>query len=387
MLYCNGETKKSISDTTVSDDVPANNTIWVLGDSILTDAAGHYNFFKKKKDLDIPGTQVLYMENMYAIRLVSPGIYTAKQAKNIPNIVLNSLVDTLNVKAKVPHTLIILINDHRFWNHSDLLSYQMERILQRFIKEIRRIIEDRNLSLPPRAANWDYPRIFINRALPLPNNMTTPYPKGFKSNRRKYNKILERGASEHNYETINLPDFTSDNDNELFSRNGSITNKGYIQLWMAISDTVHKSDNRHRINMNKVMAKQLSAQITSGVLPSNQPTDKEELSDIELLDTPKQPVTKPTKRALVVDFNKCDRRNIDVPPQSTSPQSTISEYYTSNPNTHHINKQYNQNAHQNKWNHPRTHGNQHNHHKPTFKGKRRNMSKSSWRDGNRTNNY
>lgn len=168
----------------ITDNVPANNTIWVLGDALLKEAAGHYSYFKKKKgEQKSADLQPLYMESMYAIRMVMSGIYTAKQAKNIPSIILNSLEDTLNVKAKVPHTLVILINNSRFWNDADLLQYQMDRILKRFFKEIARIIEDRNLSLPPRAVNWDYPRIFITKALPLPNNMSKPYPKGFKANR------------------------------------------------------------------------------------------------------------------------------------------------------------------------------------------------------------
>lgn len=98
-----------------ADDVPANNTIWVIGDALLTEAAGHYNIFKRKKGDKKDSTSdshILYMESMYAIRLIPSGIYTAQQAHNMPNLLLNSLVDTLNVKAKVPHTLVIIINDH-----------------------------------------------------------------------------------------------------------------------------------------------------------------------------------------------------------------------------------------------------------------------------------
>lgn len=372
----------------ITDDVPANNTIWVLGDSILVDAAGHYNFFKKKKDSNIPSSNNnnLYMENMYAIRLVSPGVYTASQAKNVPNIILNSLVDTLNVKAKVPHTLIILINDHRFWNNGDLLTFQMERLFQRFIKEIRRIVEDRNLSLPPRAANWDYPRIFINRALPLPNNMTRPYPKGFKSNRRRYNKLIQRVANSHNYEVINMPEFTCENENDLFSSDRFVTPKGYKQLWIAISDAVHKSDNHHRINMNKIMAKQLAAQIslTAAEIKGNQCTDDDDLSDIDSSDKNlhHEPLTtRPAKWSLITDFNQCDQttpKKIQI--SSDTPQSTISEYYTVD-NTDR--RQIIQGQHKmcgGQWKNHHKPNLQTNHHKPSFRGKRRTQSKNNWRN-------
>lgn len=291
----------------ITDDVPANHTIWVLGDSLLTEAAGHYNFFKKRKDLSLPTSQQqLYMETMYAIRLISPGIYTAKQAKNVPNIILNHLVDTLNVKAKVPHTLIIMINDYRFWNDSNLLASQMERIIARFIKEIRRIAEARNNSLPPRAVNWNYPRIFITKALPLPNNMCKPYPKGFKANRRKFNKLLLRGEQENAYKTINLPDFTCENENNLFHKDGSITKAGYRAVWLSVSDAIHKADNQDRINMNKAKAKQISSQIilTNDELKNEQ--NDGDISDIESLDDdtafiPRKPST--AKRALIDEFD------------------------------------------------------------------------------------
>lgn len=323
----------------ILDDVPANNTIWILGDSILTEAAGHYNFFKKKKDLTSAQamTQQLYMENMYAIRLIPPGVYTSNQAKNIPNVILNDLVDTLNVKAKVPHTVVIMINDHRFWNDTNLLTYQMERIINRFIREIRRIVEARNNSLPPRAVNWEYPRIFVTKALPMPNNMQS-YPKGFKANRRRYNKLLLRGEEQNDYQSINLPEFTSENENGLFTFDGRITQKGYRSLWVTISDAIHKSDNQTRINMNKAKAKQLSTQInlTSAELKG---AIDDDLSDVEYLgkddglhqdnnQRSHQHHHKPIKRALIDEFDSTEPKLAKASCEQSSPSSTISEYYT-----------------------------------------------------------
>lgn len=315
-----------------TDDVPANNTIWILGDSLLTNAAGHYNTFKRKKgDSKFTESQALYMENMYAIRLVSPGICTTSQAKNVPSLILSSLVDTLNLKAKVPHTLVLLINDPKFWNHTDLLTYQMERIIGRFLKEIRRIVEDRNLSLPPRAVNWDYPRIFITRALPMPNNMLKPYPKGFKTNRKLYNKLLQRGGGLHNYTTISLAEFSSDNLNNFFAQDGSITQAGYKYLWTAISDAIHKADNQDRINMNKAKAKQLAAQISltnSDLKPTNHVDDQDadELSDSEQIGKVDHQTRKPVKRSLTDEFDSSIQKRITS--TAESPGSHISEYFT-----------------------------------------------------------
>lgn len=324
----------------ITDDVPANNTIWILGDSLLTDAANHYHQFKKRKgepkDAGIADMQALYMESMYALRLVSPGIYTSHQAKNIPNIILNSLVDTLNVKAKVPHTIVIIVNDHRFWNNADLLTYQMDRLIMKFFKEIGRIIENRNLSLPPKAVNWDYPRLFITRALPLPNNMTRPYPRGFKANRRRYNRLLQRGEQQYNYKTINLTDFTCENSNKLFAPDGSITKFGYKQLWIGISDAIHKADNLDRILLNKAKAKKLALQTTltsSEIADAQAIHSSSDLSDIEPLMMAEQEAVKkrkPAKRALINDFpvHGATSTTSTRTQQNDSPASAVSEYYT-----------------------------------------------------------
>lgn len=331
----------------------------------------HYSASKKSREND---SQQFYIESMYAIRLVPPGLYTNTQAKNMPNIILNALVDTLNIKAKVPHTIVIIINDHRFWNDADLLTYQMERILHRFIKEIKRIAEARNTSLPPRAVNWNYPRLFLTRALPLPNNMTRPYPKGFKPNRRRYNRLLQKSEDHCRYTTINFPEFTCDNDNKLFEQDGSISNKGYTQLWATISDAVHKADNQERINMNRARAKQLSAQITLTKEEMKHPFKSEAntWSDIDALpdDGQKATLTKRgAKRGLLEDFDACGKKKIirnNRPDPDSSPDSTISEYFTSCSQRHH-HKSHGQG------NSPCTH------YKRTTQGKKKCSFKNNWR--------
>lgn len=370
-----------------SDDVPANNTIWVLGDNILTDAAGHYNYFKKNKDTKglETLTNQLYMENMYAIRIVSPGIYTARQAKNTPNIILNMLVDTLNTKAKVPHTLVILMNDYRFWNNRDLLAtYQMERIIHRFLKEIRRIIEARNLSLPPRAVNWDYPRIFISQALPLPNNMSKPYPKGFKANRSEYNQLLQREEAQLNYQSVNMSAFSSENGNNLFSEDGAITQKGFRTIWTTISDAIHKSDNQNRINANKAKAKQLAAQMASATSEAThsvrQLSDADDESEINNMDGCRKKKTKLTKRALLDEFNSSHRQTNTSKSLQDSPNSEISEYFTA-----HHNNQYDRSEYTAKHGTHTGHRKLCNdcyHHKPAYRGKHKNKRPSNWRNQN-----
>lgn len=44
---------------------------------------------------------------------------------NVPKLILEGLVETLNQNAKIPHTLIVVINDKSFWNNKDLLEHHV----------------------------------------------------------------------------------------------------------------------------------------------------------------------------------------------------------------------------------------------------------------------
>lgn len=305
----------------------------MIGDSLLTEASGHYSSIFMKKKGKHKSEDQLHIETMYALKCIPTGMYTAEQAKNMPKVLLDVLVEALNSHAKIPHTLIIVMNNHNFWNQSsDLLHFQMERIITKFIKEIRKIVELRNWSLPIKAVNWEYPRIFITKPLPMPNKLEH-YPKGFRPNRRRFNKLLLRGEATNRYKSINLAQFMCENENKLFDKKGRATEVGYKEFWIAVSDAVHKSDNNNRITNNKLKAKTLASQITLNQAELHEDNNST-YSDIETCTQPENtiqackrilPRNKPiSKRSLLQDFNNCDQE-----PCHSPALSTISEYFTS----------------------------------------------------------
>lgn len=251
--------------------MPANKTLWIIGDALMMEAAGHYNRVKRdllarKMELSDTdnvesGDNKLYIDENYAVKVTTPGI---NNVSSIPAIVANTFVDLLNENPKLPHSLIIAVDDYKFWNDRDLLASEMKWILKKFMKEMIKIAELRKLALHTKAVDWESPRFFITRPLPLPNNMPSEfYPKGFRANRRRFCKLLDRVATKCGFEQINLPEFQSNNDKQFFDKAGEISEKGFTMFWISISDAVHKVDDRHQIQFNKRKAKRLAQAIAA----------------------------------------------------------------------------------------------------------------------------
>lgn len=241
-------------------NVPANKAIWVLGDRILNEAAGHYQKFKPKPGEILDDTS-LYLERKYDLKRLTPGMYGHDISKplNVPAIIMENFVDALNlpVNEKVPDTIVILWNDHRFWNDELFLQNNMSKILHKFIKEIRKISEIRNFALPEKAANWDNPRLFITRPLPMPNGFAK-YPPHFKSNRRKLLKLLHKSSKREGFTAVNFDEFSCDNKNGYFNSDGTIAEEGYNYIWMSISNKIQEADREKEKLCRKLKAKQLA---------------------------------------------------------------------------------------------------------------------------------
>lgn len=252
---------KNILSCYHTGNVPANKNIWVIGDKLLNEAAGHYQRFKPKPG-EIVDDNTLYIERRYNLKRIPPGIYSYSKDLpfNAPELLISSFIDTLNEpsNAKLPDILLILWNDYRFWNNELLLKNHMSKIIRKFIKELKKIAEIRNDALPEKAANWQNPRIFISNPLPLPNNMGH-YPMRFKANRRKFTRILQKGSAKDGYTIINFDDFTSENANKFFHQDGAISEEGFTYMWTTISDAIHTSDKKQEILSRKAKAKELAA--------------------------------------------------------------------------------------------------------------------------------
>lgn len=180
----------------------------------------------------------------------------------------------------------------------------MGKIIKKFVKELKKITEIRNFALPEKAANWDNPRIFITKPLPLPNNMSTRYPPNFKSNRRRFTRLLQKGSGKDGYIAVNLDEFTCENKNNFFRRDGSISEDGFHYIWLALSEAVQLSDESHEKLIRKMKAKQLAALPATPEQPKQSEISMDGVSPLKTFEK-----RSPVRRSLNADFNATDKRN------------------------------------------------------------------------------
>lgn len=195
--------------------------------------------------------------------------------------------------------------------------------MEKFLKELHKIIDARKYALDNKAVNWDYPRFFITRPIPLPNNLPKElYPTGFRSNRRKFNKIIDKVKEEGKYNIINLAGFTSQNKDKLLRQDGSVSEKGYEQFWIELSDSIQKDDEKARTITNKLKAKQLSQAMEVDLLLSDDSDSESHTSGIlplpEVNNKKEKQRQSPVRRSLTRKFDKVKRSSL----KSRSPSHT-----------------------------------------------------------------
>lgn len=207
----------------------------------------------------------------------------------------------------------------------------MAWILKKFFKEFNKILDARKYALDDKAVNWDYPRVFVTRPLPLPSNLpAAKYPSGFRSNRRKFNKLLDKAKSDGKFTVMNLGSFTSQNKNQLFDPDGIISEKGYRHLWTEISDAVQKDDDQVRMMINKLKAKQLAKSMEEELMTVDSSDDEEKTTPQKRDDSSqkkknyrqKSLIKSPVRQSLTHTFagikKQSDRRVDAVTPSQTT---------------------------------------------------------------------
>lgn len=210
--------------------MPANYEIWVIGDSYMTFVAQHLEYWKEKARKD--PHEAIYILRWFDVKAFPPNNIST----NAVEVILTTLIGVLNTRPKLPHTLVIMLGDIRFWCDAQALRFTMDTIIKSLVKEIKRIIEQRQRDLPVKAVGRD-PLIFFVKLNWKPEkaiDLVSAYPK----KRRTFNKLLDSIVRPRGGNTILLHEINEKFDENMFLNHGELSDKGFRQIWASLSDAL-----------------------------------------------------------------------------------------------------------------------------------------------------
>lgn len=200
----------------------------------MTFVAQHLDFWKDSARLN--PHDALYILHWFDVKAFP----SHSMSTNALEVILSSLVGALNNRPKLPHTIIIMLGDIKFWCDHQSLQFTMDSLLKVLIKEIKRIIQVRQRDLPVKAQSDD-PRLFAVKLNWKPEKAVDSvafYPK----KRRTFNKLLDSVVRPRGVSTILLHEINDQWDPDLFLGHGELSQKGYRQVWSSLSKAIHDFD-------------------------------------------------------------------------------------------------------------------------------------------------
>lgn len=219
----------------ITGHVPANKEIWILGDSFLTLAGQHLEFWKELARRN--PNEALYIIQWYDVKLFAPQGTTL----NAVELILSTFVQALNTRPKLPSIIVTCLGDTKFWCDNDALKFTMDTILIGLLKELKRIIQTRQRDLPQKAVGPD-PELFFTKLHWKPEGAIDTvllYPK----KRRTFNRLLDTIMKPRGAKTVNLNELTTKVDPDFFLGHGALSEQGFRQVWKSLSEAIHDYNN------------------------------------------------------------------------------------------------------------------------------------------------
>lgn len=126
---------RSIFSALFAGFVPANHEIWVIGDNYMTLLSQHLDYWKDQARIN--PHEALYMLRWFDVKAISP----QSSSTNAVEVIVSSLIGTLNTRPKPPDILVVMFGDVKFWCEPQALRFTMDSIIKVLLKEIRRVLQ------------------------------------------------------------------------------------------------------------------------------------------------------------------------------------------------------------------------------------------------------
>lgn len=216
--------------------VPAEKEIWVIGDRHMTFVSQHVEYWKELNRRNLH--EGLYILRWYDVKAFPPN----SSSTNAMEVIISTLVGALNNRPKLPHSLVIMLGDTKFWCNQQALQFTMDTLLINLLMEINKVIQTRQRDLPVKAVGKD-PVIFFVKLNWKPENAIDSVPN-YPKKRRTFNKLLDTIVKPREAFTIMLHEINERFDKDFFLGHGDLSQKGYRQIWVSLSEAIQDFDFR-----------------------------------------------------------------------------------------------------------------------------------------------
>lgn len=203
---------------------------------MMSFVAQHLEYWKSRARRD--PQDALYILHWYDVKAFPPHSTT----NNALEVILSSLIGALNNRPKLPHKLIVMLGDTKFWCDEQALLFTMDTFITVLLQELKRVIMERQEQLPVKSAGVD-PAIFMVKLCWKPDNALDSVPQ-YPRKRCMFNKLLDEIVRPRGVRTVILHEINTTLDKNLFLNHGDLSEKGYRQIWKSLSEAVNDFDVR-----------------------------------------------------------------------------------------------------------------------------------------------
>lgn len=214
----------------------ANEEIWIVGDSLLTQVAGAYYDMKHAK-------HQLYLWDNYDVH-----VYTMAEGNYLMKL-QSGMIEGLMRRPRLPSKIVAILSDNPYKSETVFYFKAMERVIKWICGMIVSSIKKRKEQLPHKAIKYGLPKIFVTKPLLFKDKQQdflldaeTGYRKEpLPSKTRKFGILVDKIVNSYAIQAIDLK--FDDTDSSLYNTSKTqLTTDGCQLFWMALSDEIRALD-------------------------------------------------------------------------------------------------------------------------------------------------
>lgn len=221
----------------ISGVIPANKTIWFLGDIFLTEAIAILT------QLQNQNKDELYMYQAYDVKAFFP---TKLCSDSFGKQIRSQLYEAFSQCNKLPAVIILVTGNAKI---DDMVTspYHTKRIWNALFTEIDRALKARKNDLPRKCYLNEEPRVFVTNVFPRFRSHCEKVDEGldsFRTKRRRLNNVLPQVSAKFDFDIIPINGIPTDKDEYFILSTGQLSSMGIQLFWSAVDKELKLADEK-----------------------------------------------------------------------------------------------------------------------------------------------